>query len=121
MPTFGRRPRSKRSKALRTQAPRPTPNGYTPLSAQVLAVISAHDPEGLLEFPFVPRDEYNPEAKDFETRIRPGQHLTAAVVTEVWERWFGPASGYVTYAKPGEIEGLAADLDALRLWHKASG
>jgi hypothetical protein len=87
----------------------------------VLAVVSAHDPEGLFEFRDMPLDEYEPEASDFTDLIRGGHPITPAVVTEVWERWFGPGSGLVTYAKPGEIEALAADLDALRLRHQPSG
>jgi hypothetical protein len=45
---------------------------------------------------------------------RDGQQITGDVVVEVWERWFGPDSGYVRGATAEDVDGLATTLDALR-------
>lgn len=84
------------------------------LTEQVLAVLSRHDPEGLLSLPDMPADEYEPEAADFAARLARGQVVTEDVVVEVWEHWFGPGSGFVTHSGSSEKRALAADLDRLR-------
>ncbi|HEX3785242.1 MAG TPA: hypothetical protein VHX38_36765 [Pseudonocardiaceae bacterium] len=76
-------------------------------------VLNAHDPAGLLNAG-APDDEYTPEAEDFASRLREGQPITRQVVIDVWERWFGPDSGYVQLATPEDLDSLAATLDALR-------
>jgi predicted transcriptional regulator YdeE len=83
------------------------------LLAAVIAVLGAHDPEGLVELD-VPAEEYDLEAEEFVGLLTRGVEITSAVVVDVWERWFGPESGYVTHASPAEIARLAADLNALR-------
>jgi hypothetical protein len=100
--------------------PLPSHDG-APLLEQVLAAVSAYDPEGLFWWRNMPLDEYEIEARELTNLIGDGCLVTPDVVTEVWEKWFGPGSGFVTDAKPGEIEGLAADLDAIRLRHRPAG
>jgi hypothetical protein len=84
------------------------------LTERVLAVLNQHDPEGLLAMPDVPPDEYKPEAADFAARLARGQVMNKDVVVEVWEHWFGPGSGFVTYSADAAVSALAADLDRLR-------
>ncbi|ALG14320.1 hypothetical protein [Kibdelosporangium phytohabitans] len=79
----------------------------------VRAVLNEHDPEGLLDLG-APDDEYDFEAEDFVRLLAHGDAIEPAVVVDVWERWFGPASVYVSSATPAEIARLAADLNALR-------
>lgn len=79
----------------------------------VLSILSREDPEGLLASG-APQDEYAPEADDLSSRLRAGQPLTGDVLGEVWERWFGPGSGYVRRTPRSQIDCLAAELDDLR-------
>ena len=84
-----------------------------PPFAAVHDVLNHHDPEGLLEIG-APRDEYEPEVEEIATRLRNGQPVTSGVLVQIWERWFGPDSGYVSTANDQELARLAAELDALR-------
>ncbi|SDE04611.1 hypothetical protein SAMN04489747_2363 [Auraticoccus monumenti] len=71
------------------------------------------DPEGLSSVG-APADEYAFEADDLAGRLRDGRTVTAEVVVDVWERWFGPGSGYVRRTSMSQVAELAAELDALR-------
>lgn len=79
----------------------------------VLQVLSREDPEGLLASG-APADEYAYEADDLARRLREGCAVTGEVVVEVWERWFGPSSGWVRRSSKPHVDKLAAELDALR-------
>lgn len=79
----------------------------------VLGVLNREDPEGLLALG-APTDEYSHEADDLARWLRGGLPLTGEVLTEVWERWFGPGSGYMRRTPKPQIHELAAELDALR-------
>ena len=83
-----------------------------PPFAAVLHVLSREDPEGLLASG-APTDEYSNEAADLAGSLRDGRPLTAEVLVEVWERWFGPGSGYVRRTPKPQVDQLAAELDAL--------
>ena len=84
-----------------------------PPFAAVLGVLSRKDPEGLLSVG-APADEYEPEADDLARRLRSGRGITGEVLVDVWERWFGPDSGYVRRTSKPQIDKLAAELDALQ-------
>lgn len=75
--------------------------------------MSREDPEGLLAAG-APADEYANEAVDLAALLRAGQPVTGDVLVEVWERWFGPGSGYVRRTPKPQIDQLAAELSALR-------
>lgn len=77
----------------------------------VLTVLGRADPEGLLASG-APVDEYANEAADLADRLRRGRRVTGEVLVEVWERWFGPGSGYVRRTPEPQVERLAAELDA---------
>jgi len=81
--------------------------------AQVLAVVSAADPESLISAG-APTDEYVPEAAELAAILRAGHRVDAGVLVSVWGWWFGGDSILVT-ADPAVAEGLAADLNALRV------
>lgn len=81
--------------------------------AEVLDVLSRADPEGLLATG-APADEYAHEADDLARLLRSGRPITGEVLVDVWERWFGPGSGYVRRASRPQVDKLARDLDALR-------
>lgn len=76
-------------------------------------MLSREDPEGLLASG-APADEYASEADDFARRLREGQSVTGDVLVEVWERWFGPSSGFVRHATNLQVDKLATELNALR-------
>ena len=40
--------------------------------------------------------------------------ITGEVLVDIWERWFGPASGYVRRTSRPQVAKLAAELDTLR-------
>lgn len=80
--------------------------------AEVLGVLSREDPEGVLAVG-APADAYEPEADDLARRLRDGRGISGEVLVEVWERWFGPGSGYVRRTSKAQIDKLAAELDAL--------
>lgn len=84
-----------------------------PLFPAVLSILSREDPEGLLASG-APLDEYAPEADDLSRRLRTGRPLTGDVLVAVWERWFGPGSGYVRRTLRPQIDRLVAELDDLR-------
>jgi hypothetical protein len=90
-----------------------TDQRHPPSLAEVREVLNKHDPECLLELG-APADEYDPEAREFVRLLARGEEIKPAAVVDVWERWFGPESGYVANAGPAEIARLAADLNALR-------
>jgi hypothetical protein len=73
-------------------------------------ILNRHDPEVLLELGG-PEDEYDPEAEEIAGRLRGGQPVTAHVLVEVWERWFGPSSSYNPTANAHELATLAAELN----------
>lgn len=75
-------------------------------------VLSQRDPEELLAVG-APADEYAPEANDLAQRLRDGQQITREVVVEVWERWFGPDSGYARKAVAEDLDALATALTTL--------
>jgi hypothetical protein len=79
----------------------------------VLDVLNREDPEGLLAAG-APVDEYANEAADLAGRLRDGRAVTREVLVDVWERWFGPGSGFVRRASSAQLVALAAELDALR-------
>lgn len=79
----------------------------------VLDVLGRVDPEGLLAIG-APADEYDAEAAELAGRLRDGRPITTDVLGDVWERWFGPGSGYVRKTSMSQISLLAAELDALR-------
>lgn len=76
-------------------------------------VVKRHDPERLLAGG-LRDDEYDPEVDEIAARIRTGQPITPEVLAQIWERWFGPGSGYVTTVTYHQIATFAAELDALR-------
>lgn len=78
----------------------------------VLVVLTRVDPEGLLAIG-APADEYAFEADELAGRLRDGRPVTTEVLVEVWERWFGPDSGYVRRTSMSQVAKLAAELDAL--------
>lgn len=78
----------------------------------VLQVLSREDPEGLLASG-APTVEYAYEADDLARRLREGRPITGELLVEVWERWFGPSSGYVQRTPTSQVDKLAAELDAL--------
>jgi hypothetical protein len=59
-------------------------------------------------------DEYALEADDIARRLRDGRAITGEVLVDVWERWFGPGSGYLRRTSTSQVDKLAATLDALR-------
>jgi len=79
---------------------------------QVLAVVSAADPEALISAG-MPADEYEPEAAELAAILRAGNRLDAGVLVSVWRWWFGDGS-VLGAAAPAVVAKLAADLDALR-------
>jgi hypothetical protein len=89
-----------------------TPDRRPPFEA-VLEVLSREDPEGLLASG-APADEYASEADDFARRLREDRPVTGEVLVEVWERWFGPNSGYVRRTSKPQVDKLAAELNAMR-------
>lgn len=64
----------------------------------VLQALGLEDPEGLLAIG-APSDEYAQEADALGQWLRVGRPVTAEVLVEVWERFFGPDSGYMSYAQ----------------------
>lgn len=78
----------------------------------VLQVLSGEDPEGLLAIG-APSDEYALEADALARLLRDGP-VTAEVLVEVWERFFGPGSGYARRTPRPQVDKLAAELNALR-------
>jgi hypothetical protein len=76
-------------------------------------VLRREDPEGLLGIG-APTDEYALEADDLARRLRDGRPVTSEALAEVWERWFGPGSGYVRRTSKLQLDKLAAELDAYR-------
>ena len=63
-------------------------HSLTPLEANVLAVLTRHDPEGLTRSG-APCDEYDPEARDLAFRLATGHRINEATLIEVWTAWFG--------------------------------
>jgi hypothetical protein len=78
----------------------------------VLSVLSREDPEGLLAVG-APIDEYCNEAADLAGSLRDGRPVTGEGLVEVWERWFGPGSGYVSRTSKPQVDKVAAELNAL--------
>jgi hypothetical protein len=79
----------------------------------VLQVLSREDLEGLLAIG-APTDEYALEADALARWLRDGRPVTAEALVELWERFFGPGSGYVRRTPRPQVDKLAAELDALR-------
>ena len=79
----------------------------------VLRILSREDPEGLLAIG-APTDEYSNEAADLAGLLRDGRSVTGEVMVEVWERWFGPGSGYLSRTPELQVDKLAAEIDSLR-------
>ncbi|MDR7302302.1 hypothetical protein [Haloactinomyces albus] len=77
----------------------------------VLRVLNEHDPEGLLALG-APNDEYEPEAEHLARLASQSRTITAEVVTEVWDYWFGHAGSFTERASPQDLEQLAAHLEA---------
>ncbi|WP_157683801.1 hypothetical protein [Microlunatus soli] len=78
----------------------------------VLELLGREDPKGLLAIG-APISEYDLEADEIARRLRAGQPISDEVLVEVWERWFGPGSGYVRRTSKSQVSKLAAHLDAL--------
>jgi hypothetical protein len=87
------------------------PPDHAALRAALLAVIDRHDPEGLLAMG-APPDEYEPEAAALARVRGGGTPITAELLVAVWERWFGPGSGFVSRAGQAELATFAAELEA---------
>lgn len=82
-----------------------------PLTATLLRVLNEHDPEGLLAMG-APADEYKHEAVHLARLASENRTITAEVVTEVWDYWFGHEGSFTERASPQDLNQLAAQLDA---------
>jgi hypothetical protein len=87
------------------------PSDPSALRSALRAVIDRRDPEGLLALG-APSDEYDPEAADLARLRSGGGPFTPTTVAEVWERWFGPRSGFVDRASHAELVAFAGELEA---------
>ncbi|OZM83790.1 hypothetical protein [Pseudonocardia sp. MH-G8] len=87
------------------------PSDRPALRSALRAVVDRRDPEGLLALG-APPDEYDPEAADLARLRSTGGPFTATTVAEVWERRFGPHSGFVDRASRAELAAFAAELEA---------
>lgn len=86
------------------------PHHNHPTFEHVLAVLTRHDPEGLISAG-APADEYEPEAQNLTARLRAGQPITEEVLTQVWADWFSDQAWLLTdgaaTTRTAIVEGLA--------------
>ncbi len=61
------------------------------LEKKIDAILVEIDPERLIAMG-APKDEYEPEVKDIYARILKGEQVTAEMIRNVWQRWFGNAT-----------------------------
>jgi hypothetical protein len=82
------------------------------VQAALRAVIDHRDPEGLLALG-APPDEYEPEAADLARLRATGTPITSTLLIEVWERWFGPRSRFVSRTSRAELAAFADELESV--------